>query len=821
MRRCYGLVILAISLLLGGCLFEGFSLPRDFVATHADAVAPFGSKPAVFVLTAGQNRPEATPMRFVPIAPNVYAWEQFKSANGKPAVEVYLARFTPLGRNWYLLHWTDLLGGQGADLVNIAAGKMRVASVLDQQAAIEAHARANGYAAERGGGANIALNGLDQADLLKLASALVQQAAGFAKLSTTELAPLLVVPEDRARAGYRDLGATFAGLDKKLFDQFEYPELLVAYLEVLAAENNGWAEYALGRLVGNGWGVPRDTVAARAHAERAVALGVGMGHHLLGLYAYYGIDQAADPVAAIGHFHKGHAAGEPRSAYILGLAHATGTGVTQDRQLAQQWYERAIEGGRPEAYAALAELLLEDPQQRADARAIELLDKGVEAEQTAAMNLRAWLYSQDRGSPKNQVLAADLAQQSALLGDAWGKYMAGDWLMRGEGVAADPARGERYLREAADAGVTQASEALARIQQQAAAPAATKGACEEDWCKRALALTREHLEQLDQNKSRLEADIRRLDEEQVEHARRVDNLRRENRDETIALRKRIAKTLDMQIYNKQLELRAETLSRLDQLDSAHEPGASALQQRARASAVLDKAQKSISTLDGKYPGVVAPRLANGQIAVMRDDGQYVALAPSEASAVEPALDPASLPRPGDQILPRDAEAALVSFEEAWADVPAENPAIVQAMAEINQLADGLDCGMPELAGITLLYRRTEHPPTLAADVSGTLRFREQLGGIQHGSQGPYRETEQYAPLSRMAEVELHPARGNHCARVIVRCRDGGNCVVKTGDAAEVSTSRALGLMFMRTEQAQRAAVLLGALIKHHADSMAD
>lgn len=818
MRRWFGLVIL--SLLLGGCLFEGFSLPRDFVATHVAAVEPF-TKQAVFVLTANQDRPEATPMRFVRIAPNVYAWEQFRTSNGKPRFEAYLARFTPLGHNWYLLHWTDLIGAQGADLVNISAGKMRVASVLDQQVSIERHAQANGFVAERGGGGTIALSALDDVELFELARALTRQASGFARLSTTELVSLLVVPEDRARAAYRDLGMTFAGLDKKLFDQFQSPELLIAYLEVLAAENNGWAEYALGRLFGNGWGVTRDTVAARAHAERAVALGVDMGHHLLGLYAYYGIDQIADPVKAVAHFNKAEAAGEARAAYMLGLAHASGNGVTKDRQLAEKWYERAIAGGRPEAYAALAELLLEDPKQLADARAIELLDKGVEAEQPAAMNLRAWLYSEGRGGPQNQALAADLAQQSALLGDAWGKYMAGDRLMRGEGVDADRALGERYLREAADAGIAQAAEALARAQQVPSDSTASSGACEEDWCKQALALTKEHLNQLGEKMARTEADIRRLDDEQAQRARQIDDLSRGIRDDTIAARKRIAKTLDMHIYNNQLELRADSLNLLDQLDRQPRLGAEQLQLRERTGAVLAKAQRSISKLEGEHPLIVAPRLANGQIAVMRADGQYVALALGDGTAQTPALDPANLPRPGDQLLPRAVETALVAYEEAWSDVPADAPEIAQAIAEINQMADGLDCQAAEFAGLALQYRRTENLPSLAADVSGTLRYRQQLGGIHNGQQSGYGETEEYAPLSRMAKIEVRPASGEHCASVILRCRDDSHCVVKTGNAPEVNTSRALSLTFMRTEQAQRAGELLGILVKRHAAPAVD
>lgn len=274
----------------------------------------------------------------------------------------------------------------------------------------------------------------------------------------------------------------------------------------------------------------------------------------------------------------------------------------------------------------------------------------------------------------------------------------------------------------------QAAEALARAQQAPASPAPAKAACEEDWCKRALALTRQHLTQLDEDKAKIEADIRRLEDEQAQRAKRMDTLRRQ----------------------------------------------------------------------------------------MRADGQHVALAPSEESVAEPALDPSTLPRPGDQILTRDAETALVSFEEAWSGVAADDPAIVQAIAELNQLAEGLDCRMPKFGGMTLLYRHTEHPPVLAADIGGTLRYREQLGSIRDGQQSGFHETEEFAPLSRMTEIEMQPARGDHCARVIIRCRESSACVVASGNAADVSTTRALSMMFMRTDQAQRAVALLGALVKHHA-----
>lgn len=97
-------------------------------------------------------------------------------------------------------------------------------------------------------------------------------------------------------------------------------ETSLAECQPLAEEGNAMAQFCVGRLYANGFGVPMDD---------ALAL------------KWYGL--AAE---------QGHA----ESQYNLGVMHANGWGVPMSDEEAAKWYRSAAEGGNVEAQSALANI---------------------------------------------------------------------------------------------------------------------------------------------------------------------------------------------------------------------------------------------------------------------------------------------------------------------------------------------------------------------------------------------------------------------------------------------------------------------------------
>jgi hypothetical protein len=803
------LLLAALTLLLSGCLFDGFELPENYRPAHPGATTPVANGAAYrFAPTA--EVPATRHLRFIRTGSASYVMEQYVDLHkGKPPnVYVHHARFIPLSGNHYALYWRQVATRtQGYVLARLESRRLVLLGAGAREADLITFAARQGIKARKLATSGFALDTTDEGGVLTFLQKLTANS-----LTETAYTSQAEVPRATRDAAFEELGPHIVRLERRDLGDDDQVKELATYVRALADEGNGWGHYALARFAANGWGMPTDAPLARVQADAAIRSGVPQANQVYAGLHYHGIGQPANPAAAIPYARRAAEAGVPAAMGLLGTAYRDGLGVQADKDEARRWFRRAADAGRGDAHALWADLVLDHKTAEQDAQALAALETGMKMEDPNAFYLRGFMHENGRGGPNDVAAATAMFLAAAERGHHYSKYLAGMRLRDGQGIAKDVARGDTLMREAADAGIQEAKVALAK-----AAPthAPAKKGCVEDWCKAAMAATDQHLKQQEVRKAELKGEIDGLKADQLKQATRIEALRKQQREDILDARRKIAGTLDMQLYKANYELLRSSLAAiasLDELAARRPPTDREHTARAAYLGHIAKSRTSISKLEGKHPLFVAPRLANGQIVVMHADGRRIALKQLEVEKTDP-IEPTTLPRPGDQLLPSDAETALLPFEQAWSHVPADEPRLVAAVAELNRLARDLNCSNRKLAGITLHHRATQNAPALALDVGGALRYREQFTGTRNGETLPWVEIEIYAPLVRMDAVEVRAAEDGHCAEVIVRCRESAYCTLKAGSGSEVSTQRTLGLSFQDTGQARRAAELLSGLVR--------
>lgn len=213
--------------------------------------------------------------------------------------------------------------------------------------------------------------------------------------------------------------------------------------EKSAGYGNTSAMLALGGLHASGSLPKKDTVAAKAWFEKAIAAGDARGTAMLKLMntaeAQFTKQQTLeaaikaynekDFVAARAGWEKGAADGDVYSMFNLGTLYENGQGVTRDYVIAKTWYEKALALKHPDAAEALKEiagytlgideLALADKEDEAKnpEKAFEWYVKSAELGNVTAMIVTGGLYLDGKGVDKNPSKAVEWYEKAAAAGD--------------------------------------------------------------------------------------------------------------------------------------------------------------------------------------------------------------------------------------------------------------------------------------------------------------------------------------------------------------------------------------------------------------------
>ncbi len=134
----------------------------------------------------------------------------------------------------------------------------------------------------------------------------------------------------------------------------------------LAEQGNANAQYNMGVLYDEGYGVDKNYETARSWYEKAAAQNYAKAEHNLGIMYQEGHGVPADSSKAAKWFERAAEHGEPAAQNNLAVMYVRGQGVPQDLSKAALWAARAAESGNKSAITNLPAIAANMPQSRID-----------------------------------------------------------------------------------------------------------------------------------------------------------------------------------------------------------------------------------------------------------------------------------------------------------------------------------------------------------------------------------------------------------------------------------------------------------------------
>jgi hypothetical protein len=160
-----------------------------------------------------------------------------------------------------------------------------------------------------------------------------------------------------------------ADLDKGLaaYDEGDYATAL-AECQPLAEAGNAIAQFCMGRMYANGFGVPMDDALALQWFGAAAEQGHSEAQFNLGVFHSNGWGVPMDGLEADKWYHRAAEQGFVQAQLMLARNYHKGRGVEQDLIEAYMWYEIARQFGDDEAQIGIDEVAEElSPEQLAQA----------------------------------------------------------------------------------------------------------------------------------------------------------------------------------------------------------------------------------------------------------------------------------------------------------------------------------------------------------------------------------------------------------------------------------------------------------------------
>ena len=143
----------------------------------------------------------------------------------------------------------------------------------------------------------------------------------------------------------------------------------------LAENGNANAQYNMGVLYDEGYGVEQDYAQARDWYEKAAAQNYSKAEHNLGIMYQEGHGVGQDSAKAAEWFKRAAEHGEPAAQNNLAVLYVRGNGVRQDLAEAARWAAKAAEAGNGSAQKNLPQIMQNLPQSRIDGDNVNIRSK--------------------------------------------------------------------------------------------------------------------------------------------------------------------------------------------------------------------------------------------------------------------------------------------------------------------------------------------------------------------------------------------------------------------------------------------------------------
>lgn len=229
----------------------------------------------------------------------------------------------------------------------------------------------------------------------------------------------------------------------------------------LAKRGNADAQFYLGVMYHNGFGIPQDDAKAAYWYRKAAMQGNAWAQDNLGLMYENGQGVSQDYAKAAYWFRRAAGQDLAGAQYNFGVAYANGDGVPQDYAKALYWYRKAAVQGDAGAQYNLGVAYANGQGVPQDyAKAIYWYRKAAaQGHDNAQFNLGG-MYEKGEGVPQDYAKALYWYGKAATQGNALAQTNLGAMYANGEGVPPDYAKAAYWRRLAADQGVVVAQAAL-------------------------------------------------------------------------------------------------------------------------------------------------------------------------------------------------------------------------------------------------------------------------------------------------------------------------------------------------------------------------
>ncbi len=234
-------------------------------------------------------------------------------------------------------------------------------------------------------------------------------------------------PPSVSRPAPADPGQAVMNHASELLKSGQYSEL-AALVQPLADNGVAWAQFVVGLIFNNGYGVTKDTLRAATWYRKSADQGYQNAQNNLGFLYYTGDGIPKDVGQAVTWYQKAAAQGQPGAQFRLGYAYIQGEGISQNVSEGINWLSRAAAQGN-----------------------------------ASAENQLGILYYSGNGVPKDVTQAASWYRKAAEGGNSSAQTNLGIMLYRGEGVSRDLTEATVWLRKSAQQGNADAQRALANI----------------------------------------------------------------------------------------------------------------------------------------------------------------------------------------------------------------------------------------------------------------------------------------------------------------------------------------------------------------------
>ncbi|MBU1213304.1 MAG: sel1 repeat family protein [Alphaproteobacteria bacterium] len=199
-------------------------------------------------------------------------------------------------------------------------------------------------------------------------------------------------------------------------------------------------------------------------AEAAAAKGDPAAHTLIGRIYGEGFGVPQDEAAAVKWYTRGAELGDVNAMFALGLIAAEGRGVEKDRAAAAKMFEEAARKGHPEANYNLGLLFLKgDGKPENPRRAAQHIKYAAEQGVAAAQYDLSALFQKGVGVEPDAYEASRWISLAAEQGLPAAQYDYSIMLLQGNGLKKDVHKALRYMHQAADSGIAGAQNRLAYI----------------------------------------------------------------------------------------------------------------------------------------------------------------------------------------------------------------------------------------------------------------------------------------------------------------------------------------------------------------------